>query len=121
MSSGFLQDNCKTDGRGTKEDRESPTINMSENESAFNGETVTFGTSRRIEMPPAFLFPETETPPADLLALADGSDQVDRVGLSIVDDLSSEENTRISSDRSSEESTDVETKNNINKEQTGRL
>uniref|UniRef100_A0A1B6C4M7 SH3 domain-containing protein n=2 Tax=Clastoptera arizonana TaxID=38151 RepID=A0A1B6C4M7_9HEMI len=114
MMTGYQQEN-KADMRVAKDDRES----QPENEPIFNGETVTFGTNRRIEMPPAFLFPETEAPPADLIALVDSVDQVDRVGLSMVDDLSSEENTRISDDRSSEENTDVETKNNINKEQTG--
>jgi hypothetical protein len=39
-----------------------------------------YGNSRRIEMPPAYLFPETETPPADLIPQADmpSPDQTDR-------------------------------------------
>ena len=38
-----------------------------------NGSSVHVSINRRIEMPPAFLFPETETPPADLISSSSSS------------------------------------------------
>jgi hypothetical protein len=68
-------------------------------------------TSRRIEMPPAFLFPETEPPPVDLSPSSSGtpspkeaSDEPDRAIMS-----SNEESTKNDGSR-------VEALNNINQE-----
>lgn len=71
-------------------------------------------------MPPAFLFPETEAPPADLVSnSSEGTDQTDRAAPPVPDDIRDEES--LPSDKSSEDSSDVETRNNINIEQSGKL
>ncbi|XP_046663877.1 apoptosis-stimulating of p53 protein 1 isoform X4 [Homalodisca vitripennis] len=85
----------------------------------YNVEPSVFSSSRRIEMPPAFLFPETEAPPADLVSTSEGTDQTDRVGPPSPEDVHNEDSHQ--SDKSSEESTDVETRNNLNKDQTGDM
>ncbi|KAL1138394.1 hypothetical protein AAG570_008458 [Ranatra chinensis] len=51
-----------------------------EDGSEESGNGLGYGNSRRIEMPPAYLFPETETPPADLVPQPEvpSQDQTDR-------------------------------------------
>lgn len=98
--------------RSTKEDED-----FSENH--YNVDTSKYSSNRRIEMPPAFLFPESETPPADLLTSTVDQDQVDRVALPCQENLHNEDSPH--SDKSSEESIDVETRNNINKEQCSKF
>lgn len=54
-------------------------------------------TSRRIEMPPEFLFPENAAPPADLVSgsgsQSPGEDQTDRSAVTEDSDISSDTNT----------------------------
>lgn len=91
-----------------------------ESENQYGKEPSLFSSNRRIEMPPAFLFPETEAPPADLVSTSsEGTDQTDRAAPPVPDDIHDEES--LHSDKSSEDSSDVETRNNINMEQTGKL
>lgn len=94
----------------TKEDAEG-------SENTYSVEPGVFGT-RRIEMPPAFLFPETEAPPADLVSSSsESTDQTDRVAPPSPEDLHNDDSHQ--SDKSSDGSTDVETRNSLNKDQTG--
>ncbi|RZF39774.1 hypothetical protein LSTR_LSTR003435 [Laodelphax striatellus] len=102
----------------------SPTYSTSESSDQSPASNVQFSTSRRIEMPPAFLFPETEAPPADLLPAGTGNSEPETYGDSttsagspttanrpIDENCNVEDNNRLSSDKVENE---IETRNNLN-------
>lgn len=111
LRNGGLSTNQGSEVKNTKEELE-----VSEN--PYGVDPGMFSTHRRIEMPPAFLFPETEAPPADLVSSSsDGTDQTDRIAPPSPDVVHVDDSPQ--SDKSSEGSADVETRNNLNKDQTG--
>ncbi|XP_054260694.1 apoptosis-stimulating of p53 protein 2-like isoform X3 [Macrosteles quadrilineatus] len=113
LRNGSLPVNQGSEVKSTKEEGD-----VSEN--LYSVETSGYSSNRRIEMPPAFLFPETEAPPADLVSSSsESTDQVDRVAPPSPEDIHNEDSHH--SDKSSEGSTDVETRNSLNKEQTGEV
>ncbi|XP_039293647.1 apoptosis-stimulating of p53 protein 1 isoform X4 [Nilaparvata lugens] len=100
----------------------SPTYSTSES-SESPASNVQFSTSRRIEMPPAFLFPETEAPPADLLPAGTGSSEPEITygdsggspttsNRPIDENCNLDDNNRLSSDKV--ETNEIETRNNLN-------